>query len=86
MITGFCKASPGGTLIQKGDYKILSSGDEEFIDPKEFSTVLQPGMMVEMCIVIRQPVADRYGSEEHKCYRCNHINIKVITSSGWVTW
>ncbi|KZP09482.1 hypothetical protein FIBSPDRAFT_239273 [Athelia psychrophila] len=86
VITGFCKDSAGGMLIRRGDYRILSSDDEEFTNPLEIATVLQPGMIVEMSIVLREPVAERYGREEHRCPRCNHINSKVITVSGWVSW
>ncbi|KZP32558.1 hypothetical protein FIBSPDRAFT_1036711 [Athelia psychrophila] len=84
VITRFCKNIAGSILIQQGDYKILTSDDEESIDPKDFSTVLQPGITVEMCIVLREPVTDRHGSEQHRCPRCNHVNTKVITVSGWV--
>lgn len=86
MIIGFCKDSAGSMLIQRGDYRILSSDDEEFIKPAEISAVLQPGMTVEMSIVLREPVAERYGSEKHRYPRCNHVNRKVITISGWVSW
>ncbi|KZP13559.1 hypothetical protein FIBSPDRAFT_131739 [Athelia psychrophila] len=85
VITGFCKYSAGGMLIQRGAYRILSSDDEEFINPTDISTVLQPGMTLEMSIVLREPAAERYGGEEHRCPRCNHINSKVITVSRWVS-
>ncbi|KZP05385.1 hypothetical protein FIBSPDRAFT_355117 [Athelia psychrophila] len=55
------------------------------INRLHFSTVLQPGMTVEMSVVLHER-AERYGSEEHRCPRCNRINSKVITSSGWVSW
>lgn len=86
VITGYCKETAGSGLIQQGDYRILSSDDEEYINPTEISTALQPGMTVEMCIVLREPATKRYGREKHRCPRCNHINSKVITVSGWVSW
>lgn len=86
MVTGFCAGIAGSILIQQGDYKILRSDNEKYIDRKEFPTVLQPGMTVELCIVLREPVADRHGSKEHRCPRCDHLNSKVITVSGWVSW
>ena len=86
VITGFCRDSFGGALVQRGDYRILKSDDDQVIYPSQFGTILQAGMTVEMSIVLREQAEERWGGEEHRCPRCGHINRKVITSSGWVDW
>ncbi|KZP10891.1 hypothetical protein FIBSPDRAFT_937825 [Athelia psychrophila] len=85
VITGFCRDQAGGSRIQRGDYRILSLDDDEVINPTEFHTALQPGMTVGMTIVLREQSQERNSNKEHRCPRCNHINSKVITASGWVS-
>ncbi|KAF7977373.1 hypothetical protein HWV62_3975 [Athelia sp. TMB] len=83
-MAGYCVKSVGGPLIQRGDYKILKPDDDQIIDPSQIGTVLQPGVTVEMGIVLREQAGDMEAGGEYKCPRCRHMNIRIITNSGWV--
>ena len=86
---GFCGSVAGDEIVRRGDYRILQSEDDRFINPSQFSGSVRPGMTVEMSIVVREQTddrQDRQGTQEHRCPRCKHINQKVITRSGWVSW
>lgn len=83
MITRFCRGVAGDVLIQRGNYRIMNSEDDQVINSEEFATVLQPGMAVDMSIVFREQAEERQNNEGHICPRCNHGNSKY---TGWVTW
>ncbi|KZP30433.1 hypothetical protein FIBSPDRAFT_777644, partial [Athelia psychrophila] len=82
VITGFCRGVAGDVLIQRGNYRILNSKDDQVINPEEFAIVLRPGMAVGMSIALHEQVEERQGSEGHRCPRCKHINARC---TGWVT-
>lgn len=65
---------------------ILKQGNDQVITPEELSSTIRPGITVEMSIVLREQAPEEYGGTEHKCPRCSHMNSKVITPSGWVSW
>ena len=85
MIVGFCRGVQGGEIVERGDYRILQQDNDQVIDPDQFSAAIRPEMTVEMSIVMREEM-DEGGAQEHKCPRCQHINQKVFTPSGWVSW
>ncbi|KZP09478.1 hypothetical protein FIBSPDRAFT_938474 [Athelia psychrophila] len=90
VITGFCKETAGSGLIQQGDYRILSSDNEEYINPKEISTMLQPGMTVEIrrCngqFKISPENESVVSPEENRCPRYNDVNNKVVIVNGWAS-
>lgn len=84
IVAGFCKSIAGGAIIQRGDYKILNA-DDQVINPSCMSTMVRPGMTVEITIMMHRKAEANDGCE-HRCPRCSHVNSKVITTSGWVTW
>ena len=86
VITGYCKHFVGDELVQRGDYRILRSDDDQVIISSELSAVILPGMTVEMAIVLRQRAAEGFFESDHSCPRCNYVNKKIFTTSGWVNW
>ncbi|KZP31645.1 hypothetical protein FIBSPDRAFT_813169 [Athelia psychrophila] len=82
VITGFCRDLAGDVLVQRGNYRIFNSEDDQVINPEEFYIVLQPGMAVDMSIVFHEQAKERQGSEGYNCPRCKHINSRC---TGWVT-
>ncbi|KZP08602.1 hypothetical protein FIBSPDRAFT_938930 [Athelia psychrophila] len=83
VIAGYCKSVAGDALVQRGDYRILNRDDSQVITPAELSTVIHPGMTVEMIIVLRQQTQEDAGPG-NKFPRCSHINKKVSAASGWL--
>ena len=85
MITGFCTSFAGEEIIQRGDYRLLKPDDDQVIQPSNLYIVAQAGKTLEMSIVLHQ---QRHGNsrDERKCPRCKHINRKIITASGWISW
>ncbi|KZP15218.1 hypothetical protein FIBSPDRAFT_1048296 [Athelia psychrophila] len=83
VIAGFCRGVAGDVLIQRGNYRILNSKDDQVINPEEFAIVLQPGMAVGMSIALHEQAEEGQGSEGYSCPRCKHINARC---TGWVTW
>ncbi|KZP15219.1 hypothetical protein FIBSPDRAFT_1048297, partial [Athelia psychrophila] len=82
VITGFCRGVAGDVLIQRGNYRILNSEDDQVINPEEFAIMLQPGMAVGMSIAFHEEAEEGQGSEGYNCPRCKHINARC---TGWVT-
>ncbi|KZP33717.1 hypothetical protein FIBSPDRAFT_204293 [Athelia psychrophila] len=82
VITGFCRGLAGDGLIRQGNYRILDSENDQIIDPEEFASMLQPGMAVDMSIVVHEQTEERQGSEGYSCPRCQHVNSRY---TGWVT-
>lgn len=86
MISGFCRTLAGDALVQRGDYRILTPDDDQIIDRSKLSTLVHAGMTVEMSIVLRQNTRGNTSDDERTCPRCRHMNRKVVTKSGWLTW
>ncbi|KZP09489.1 hypothetical protein FIBSPDRAFT_900503 [Athelia psychrophila] len=81
--TIFCKL---WQILQRFGWGILSSEDDKIINPLDFSTVLQPGMTVEMSVVLHEREEESlYGSKEHKCPQCGHLNSEAVTPNRWVS-
>ena len=86
MVAGFCKDSAGFNLIQRGDYRILGSKDEKFINPEDIAAVLRPGMKVEMSIILFEVEQRKETYKAYNCPRCTHVNKRIVTLSGWSDW
>ncbi|KZP26730.1 hypothetical protein FIBSPDRAFT_928415 [Athelia psychrophila] len=56
-ILGLGRSFAGDALVKRGDYRILKQDDDQVITPSELSTVIRPGMTVEMSIVLPKDVA-----------------------------
>ena len=68
----------------QGDYEIISAADNRTIEPSEFATVAEPGMVFEMSIVLhRNTTLEGNGT---MCPRCRNNNQNVIAENGWIEW
>jgi hypothetical protein len=76
-----CKDRVGINFIQRGDYEVLHAKDNQIIDPSEFASTVEPGMKLEMSIVMRQSTAD-----QTRCPRCGYFNSQVAVCDGWIDW
>ena len=44
---------------------------------------VKPGMILEMSIVLER---SNFAVSEETCPRCDHLNLNVTTSNGWIEW
>ena len=54
------------------------------IGPSEFASTVEPGMVLEMSIVLRQKIP--FQDNKETCPRCGHFNLNVTANSGWIEW
>jgi len=81
IIKGYCKDRHGDRRVRWGDYEVIHSDDGHIIEASEFASTVQPGMVLEIGIILRQGEANK-----KKCPRCYHINRHVALTSGWIEW
>jgi hypothetical protein len=67
-------------FIERGDYDVISAEDNQIIRRSDL-IAMEPGMKLEMSIVMRQKTAN-----QQKCPRCDHINLQVASRNGWIEW
>ena len=65
---------------------IFKSNDDTVVSRSDFSAELQPGMTVEMSIVLHEQAEDRHVTEWSRCPRCNYVDNGVVAGSGWLSW
>ena len=58
--------------------------DGQVIKRSDLASVVEPGMILEMTIVLRQNLTFQIVNE--KCPRCGHINAKSVINSSWIEW
>jgi hypothetical protein len=54
------------------------------VAPAEFASTVEPGMALEMSIVLRQK--DSFQDNGKTCPRCGHISVSVKPYNGWIEW
>lgn len=54
--------------------------DGQIIPHSEFA--VQPGMTLEIAIIIRQEGAN----QNEKCPRCDYLNLNATVHHGWIDW
>jgi hypothetical protein len=74
----------GHQFIERGDYEVLRTEDHQIISPSELASTVQPGMKLEITIVLRPDTA--FQDTKDKCPRCRHINLNVTPDRGWIQW
>ena len=84
IINGYCKDRAGNRLIKRGDYRLIQAQTGQMIGRSDFVSTVEPGMIVEMSVVLRQKKA--FKDDRNKCPRCGHINLNVTVESGWIEW
>jgi hypothetical protein len=75
-----CKDRVGIAYIERGDYEVIRPEDSQIILRSELGSIIQPGMKLELSIVMWQRMAD-----QKMCPRCCHINSQVDVN-GWIDW
>jgi hypothetical protein len=70
--------------VERGDYEVLRAEDSHMINRSEFAKTVEPGMVLEMSIVMRQATA--FKDSKEKCPRCHHINVNATVAGGWIEW
>lgn len=80
IINGYCQGLAGESFVKRGDYKlILADDDSQTINPEDFARTVEPGMVLEMSIILRQRTA-----YQQICPRCKHTNRSM--NKGWIKW
>ena len=82
IIMGYCKGYIGGGYVERGEYNMITAEGHTKIGPTEFAREVNPGMILEMSIVLRQ----RTTYNRETCPRCHHINLSLATHNGWIEW
>ena len=70
--------------MNRGDYELIIPYDGQIIRRSEFASTVQPGMTVEMSIILRQDKA--FQDNKQKCPRCHHLNRHAADAGGWIEW
>jgi hypothetical protein len=65
---------------------MMRSEGNEVISPSEFASTVEPGMVLEMNIILRKQ--SDFQANKEKCPRpqCRHINLNVTATHGWIEW
>jgi hypothetical protein len=64
----------------------MRSEDSRVISRTEFASTVQPGMVLEMNIILRKN--STFEANKEKCPRpqCRYINLNVTATRGWIEW
>jgi len=63
---------------------MIRAEDSQIIDRSKFATAVEPEMILEMSIVMRERTVGL--DNEKKCIRCGHLNSIVVPDNGWIEW
>lgn len=85
IINGYCKGRIGANLIERGDFDLIRSYDNQDISPAQLIGAAKPGTLFEMSIILRR--AEELKSAQRNCPRCHHTNsTNSINSDAWIEW
>lgn len=70
--------------MERGDYEVLHAEDCQVIDRSEFSSRVEPDMVLEMAIVMLETTALQ--DNKGKCPRCPHVNLNATVTNSWIEW
>ena len=59
----------------------MRAEDSQVIDPLALASSVEPGMILEMIIVLRRGTID-----EKKCPRCGNVGSDIVSNKGWMDW
>jgi hypothetical protein len=62
----------------------VRTADSGSISRSEFASVAEPGMSVELSIIVRQTILSR--EDKEKCLRCGFVNSVITSQDGWIEW
>jgi hypothetical protein len=85
MVKAYSKGRMGNSYVERGDYRILQSQDSRALTPLEFEERVQPGMAVEMSIVLRRQIASQ--ESQMQCPSCQLVGPTTTNDfDDWVEW
>ena len=67
--------------MKLGNYELVRAEDNHTMNRSEFGSTVQPGMVLEISIILKRIEAPQDNAE--KCPRCGYVN-KI--ASGWTKW
>jgi hypothetical protein len=62
---------------------VIRAEDNRIVGPSELASAVEPGMKLEMSILLWKATAFL---DKGKCPRCRHINLDVTVDHGWIQW
>jgi len=63
---------------------VIRAEDNQIVDPGELASTAEPGLKLEMSIVLRQGTT--FQDAKEKCPRCLHMNLDATVDHGWIQW
>jgi hypothetical protein len=84
MVQGYWRGRPGHSIVKNGDYKMIRAADGQTIGRLEFAKAVEPGMVLEMSIILRRTISLR--DDMGKCPQCAYVNSSVNAQHGWIEW
>jgi hypothetical protein len=86
IIASYCKGYIGGDYVERGEYNVIETEGYKRIGPTEFARDVNPGVVLEMSIILRQRSASKSETCDIACPRCHHNNLTLDTHNGWIEW
>ncbi|KIM74362.1 hypothetical protein PILCRDRAFT_828352 [Piloderma croceum F 1598] len=77
-----CRNRVGIDFIERGDYEVICAENSQIVRPSELAHTVQPGMKLEMSILLRPEIA--FQDAKETCPRCHHINLNATVDLGWI--
>lgn len=71
----------GVKFVERGDFELIRSDDYQIVDYHNLADAVQPGMTLEMSIILREG----HNLNPKICPRCGHMNAMLVTKT-WVEW
>jgi hypothetical protein len=84
MVKRYCKNRIGDHYVEQGDYHVLQTRDSQIIRPADFASSIEPGMALEMSIILRKGMT--FQDSRKNCPRCSSDHTSAAGSDGWVEW
>ena len=67
-----------------GAYEVIRPEDSQTISPSKFAGSVEPGMVLELSVILRQDEALQ--DNKNKCPRCHFTNRNATFNHGWIEW
>jgi hypothetical protein len=74
---------PGARFVSSGDFAMASHDDGALISESTWNQKLQPGMGIDMSIILRRSIS---GDGNQVCPACESHDPKGATQQGGITW
>jgi hypothetical protein len=82
IIKGYCRKNRSGdSYVRRDDYEVMRAQDSRIIVPSKLASTVEPGMVLEISIFLRQNATAQ--NDKMKCPRCRYINLNAC---DWIRW